>query len=80
MPPALARAAEWCGTSFSPAETLIVGDSLLDVACARAHGARALAVATGRTSAAALAAAGADWVIPDLASAPACLPVFAEPT
>ncbi len=76
VPPALARAAAWWGRSFSPDETLIVGDSLLDVACARAHGARSLAVATGRTPAAALAAAGADWVIPDLRSAAGCLPVL----
>jgi phosphoglycolate phosphatase-like HAD superfamily hydrolase len=78
LPPvALRRAAEWRGEPFGPEETLIVGDSLLDVACARAHGVRALAVATGRTAAAALAAAGADWVIADLLGAGACHPVLA---
>jgi phosphoglycolate phosphatase-like HAD superfamily hydrolase len=56
---------------------MIIGDSLLDVACARAHGVRSLAVATGRTSASALAAAGADWVIADLHAADQCHAVFA---
>jgi phosphoglycolate phosphatase-like HAD superfamily hydrolase len=78
LPPvALRRAAAWRGEDFQAAETLIVGDSLLDVACARAHGVRALAVATGRTAASALAAAGADWVIPDLWGAGECHPVLA---
>ncbi len=39
---------------------------MLDVACARAHGIAVLAVATGRTPATALAAAGADRVVPNL--------------
>ena len=67
LPPvALARAAEHCGRAFRPEETWIVGDSLLDVDCARAHGIPCLAVATGRTEHAALTAAGAERVIPDL--------------
>jgi phosphoglycolate phosphatase-like HAD superfamily hydrolase len=36
-----ARAALYYGESFRPEETLIVGDSPLDVQCARAHGAGA---------------------------------------
>ncbi len=68
LPPvALARALAAVGRRFAPAETLIVGDSPLDVACARAHGIRCLAVATGWTSAERLAAAGADRVVADLA-------------
>ena len=47
---------------------LIVGDTPHDVACARAHGMRCLAVATGSAPAAVLAAAGADWVVDDLGS------------
>jgi phosphoglycolate phosphatase-like HAD superfamily hydrolase len=70
LPPVAWRAAiDATGRRFAPAETLIVGDSRLDVACARAHGIPCLAVATGRTAAAALAAAGADWVVPDLEAA-----------
>lgn len=69
LPPvAWARAAEHCGRRFRPEETWIVGDSLLDVDCARAHGIPCLAVATGRTDSAALAAAGADAVLADLAA------------
>ncbi|HVR08757.1 MAG TPA: HAD hydrolase-like protein [Thermoanaerobaculia bacterium] len=70
LPPiALARAAERRGSTVAAGEALIVGDSLQDVACARAHGIKVLAVATGRTPAAALAAAGADWVVPELGAA-----------
>jgi phosphoglycolate phosphatase-like HAD superfamily hydrolase len=76
-PHALERAARHHGETFRAEETMIIGDSLLDVACARAHGVRSLAVATGRTSAAALAAAGADWVIADLHAANQCHAVFA---
>jgi phosphoglycolate phosphatase len=76
LPPiALARAARRRGRPVSAAETLIIGDSVKDVACARAHGIPVLAVATGKTSAAALAAAGADRVVTELAAAEdLCLP------
>jgi phosphoglycolate phosphatase len=70
LPPvALDRAESWIGRRFRPEETLIIGDSLLDVACAQAHGIPVMAVATGRTTAAALENAGADWVVPDLLAA-----------
>ena len=70
LPPvALDRAERATGRRFRPEETLIIGDSLYDVSCAQAHGIPALAVATGRTPADALRAAGADWVIPDLREA-----------
>lgn len=67
LPPvAFERAERFLGRRFEPAETLIVGDTLHDVACARAHGIPVLAVATGRTSAEALRAGGADRVVMDL--------------
>jgi phosphoglycolate phosphatase len=70
LPPiALARAERRLGRPVAPGQALVIGDSPADVACARAHGIPVLAVATGRTPAAALAAAGADWVVPDLAAA-----------
>jgi len=70
LPPiALARAAQRRGRPVAAGEALIIGDSLQDVACARAHGIPVLAVATGKTPAGALAAAGADWVIPELGAA-----------
>lgn len=70
LPPiALARAAQRRGSPVAAAETLIIGDSLQDIACARANGIKVLAVATGKTPAAALADAGADWVVPELGAA-----------
>jgi phosphoglycolate phosphatase-like HAD superfamily hydrolase len=67
LPPiALERAFTAVGRRFDPAATLIVGDSPLDVACARAHGIRCLAVATGWTPADRLRAAGAERVVADL--------------
>lgn len=70
LPPvALDRAERWTGHRFTPEETLIIGDSIHDVACGRAHGIPVLAVSTGYTPAAALHEAGADWVIPDLREA-----------
>ena len=69
LPPVAWRAAQAAtGRSFGARETLIVGDSLPDVACARAHGIPCLAVATGWTAAERLASAGAERVIDDLAA------------
>jgi phosphoglycolate phosphatase len=79
LPPvAWARAAQHCGRSFRPEETWIVGDSLLDVDCARAHGIPCLAVATGRTEFAALEAAGADTVLDDLTAVDRVLSTLLE--
>lgn len=77
VPAALRRAEEATGRCFSPEEVLIVGDSVLDVACGQAHGVPVFAVATGLTPAEALNDAGADWVAPDLLSAGLHLPLFA---
>ncbi len=67
LPPvALDRAERATGRRFRPEEVLIVGDSVHDVSCARAHGIPCLAVGTGRTPEAVLQAAGADWVVGDL--------------
>jgi phosphoglycolate phosphatase-like HAD superfamily hydrolase len=54
------------GTDFAGSSTVLVGDTPLDVEAALATGARAVGVATGSYSAAELAAAGADAVLPDL--------------
>jgi phosphoglycolate phosphatase len=80
LPPvALERARSASGHRIEAARVVIVGDSVLDVGCARAHGIASLAVATGFTPAHALESAGADWVIEDLTHAATCHPVF-EPT
>lgn len=63
---AFARAREHLGRHYTGSDAVIVGDTVRDVATARAAGARAVAVATGTASAAELAAAGADVVLPDL--------------
>jgi len=63
---ALARVAAAGGPAITPAETVIVGDTPLDVAVAVAGGARSLAVATGSYDVAALRASGADVVVEDL--------------
>ncbi len=78
LPPvALDRARQHPGSHALAAErTVIVGDSVLDVSCARAHGLASLAVATGLTAAADLERAGARWVVPDLRQASSCHPVF----
>lgn len=65
---ACAEAAAYYGGRFEPARTVLVGDTPRDIAAAHGAGARALAVATGRYDTAALAAAGADAVLPNLAN------------
>ncbi|MCG8461615.1 MAG: HAD hydrolase-like protein, partial [Holophagales bacterium] len=69
VPVALERAAAHVGRSFAPEEALIVGDTVLDVDCARSAGIPCLAVSTGFTEASALREAGATWVYGDLRTA-----------
>lgn len=68
-PIALERAAAHAGRTFLAAETWVIGDTPKDIACAKAFGARCLAVATGRFSAGELAACGADQAIDSLEQA-----------
>ncbi len=65
------RAGAAYGRDFGGQATVLVGDTPLDVAAALATGARAVGVATGSPTAAELAAAGADVVLPDLTDTPA---------
>lgn len=51
---------------LEPSEICIIGDTVHDISCARAVGARAIAVATGGTSADQLAAAEPDVLLTDL--------------
>jgi phosphoglycolate phosphatase-like HAD superfamily hydrolase len=67
LPRALARIHACGGPAVHPAESVVIGDTPLDVACAAASGARSLAVATGSYDADALRASGADVVLEDLA-------------
>jgi phosphoglycolate phosphatase len=52
--------------TFTEHTTVYIADSPRDVDAARIGGARSLAVASGRASAAELREAGADAVLPDL--------------
>jgi phosphoglycolate phosphatase len=65
-PIALERAAAHAGRNFTAAETLVIGDTPKDIACAHAIGARCLAVATGQFSKAALELYGADHAVDSL--------------
>ena len=65
-PIALEKAAAHAGHPFTPAQTLVIGDTPKDIACAHAIGARCLAVATGRYSTQELTAFGADRIVETL--------------
>jgi len=55
------------GQTISPHDVIIIGDTLRDIAAAKAHRCRCLAVATGRFTTDQLREAGADVVVEDLA-------------
>ena len=74
------RAAEKHGVTFGEDATVYVADSPRDVDAARIGGARSLAVASGRASAAELRDAGADAVLPDLADTAALIALVARLT
>lgn len=59
------RAQALAGRPFSGRDVVIVGDTPLDIACARAYGAMACAVATGRHGVDELAAHAPDMLFPD---------------
>ncbi|NWF70581.1 MAG: HAD hydrolase-like protein [Chloroflexi bacterium] len=65
---ALGRANRYYNHIFRPSEVIIVGDTPMDIACARALGAVAVAVATGTVSYDDLAAAAPDYLLRDLTS------------
>jgi phosphoglycolate phosphatase len=72
MPRALARV-EACGVPFVAADAVVIGDTPLDIACARAGGARSIGVATGSHSVDDLRNADADDVFEDLSDTEAVL-------
>lgn len=67
LPPvAMERFRRRFNVDADPRRSAIIGDTPHDIRCAKAHGLRALAVATGMYSVEALRAQGADLTLPDL--------------
>lgn len=67
LPPlALARAVAHYARAIVPQQVIVVGDTPSDIACARALGAVAVAVATGLSPYEELAAAAPDYLLADL--------------
>jgi phosphoglycolate phosphatase-like HAD superfamily hydrolase len=60
------RAARKYGETFDAATTVLIGDTPNDVRAGHEGGSRVVAVATGSSDEAALRAAGAELVLPDL--------------
>lgn len=77
VPVARARAAAFWGEPFEGPLTVVVGDAEADVRCARAGGARAVAVASGGTPFQVLADLGPDALLASLAD-PAALPALLD--
>jgi phosphoglycolate phosphatase len=73
VPLARASAAAAYRADFGGDATVLIGDTPLDVEAARLTGARSVGVASGGFTAAELAAAGADVVLPSLADTPAVM-------
>ena len=73
VPLARASAAAAYRADFGGDATVLIGDTPLDVEAARLTGARSVGVASGGFTAAELAAAGADVVLPSLADTAAVL-------
>ena len=74
------RAADKHGVTFGEDTTVYVADSPRDVDAARIGGARSLAVASGRASAAELRDVGADAALPDLADTAALIALITRLT
>ena len=65
-PVAIARAGSPHGRTFDPSRVTILGDTPHDIACAKAHGCRAIGVGTGPYAPDRLHACGADLAVGDL--------------
>lgn len=78
IPHAWRRSEASYGRLYSPAHTVLLGDTVRDVEAALTHGAAVVAVASGTTSPEALRAAGAEVVLDDLADTARVLAAIAE--
>ena len=70
---AVRRAEALVGRPIRPEQVLVIGDTPLDIGCARAFGAVAVAVATGQHGVEELATFGPDFLFPDLSDVPRVL-------
>lgn len=75
-PFAQSRAREKHGIDIPPERIFVLGDTPHDVACARAIGARAVALATGKYTSAELAASKPDFLFEDASDVEAVLAIF----
>jgi len=75
---ALERARQSTGKSIDPADSIIIGDTPKDIACARAAGFHCIAVATGRFSVKELAEHRPDAVLDTLAPVSAFLEAMGQ--
>ena len=66
---ARARGSKLVGRPLAGEEILVIGDTPLDIACAKAIDARCLAVATGHAPVAELKSHGPTWAVRDLSCA-----------
>jgi phosphoglycolate phosphatase len=73
------RAADKYGVPFGETDTVYIADSPRDVAAAQIGGARSIAVASGRSTAAELREAGPDAVLADLTDTSALLRLLSVP-
>lgn len=76
VPHAIRRAQERYGISVARDRVYVIGDTPHDIACARPHGAVAIAVATGEYSPAELRAHGPDHLFEDFSSLAAVLEIL----
>jgi phosphoglycolate phosphatase-like HAD superfamily hydrolase len=77
-PFALERAVKMHGVAFPPQNVFVIGDTPHDIACARAIGASAVAVATGSFSTTQLADCNPDSLFADLSDSPAVLQALGQ--
>ncbi len=67
LPFALKRCQECLQKGITPGQVVVIGDTPSDIQCAQVHGAKVLAVATGKYSVSELHREGANWVVKNLA-------------
>jgi phosphoglycolate phosphatase-like HAD superfamily hydrolase len=70
------RAQEKHGVEFPPERIFVLGDTPHDISCARAIGAKAIAIATGKFSCAELGALAPDFLFDNLGDVPKVLEIF----